>query len=140
MSIIIHYPVLYGKLESVSDIHAHDGAGCDWIRIFRLDDEIEVPASLATNQLGLFGLARRHDATLMLAQHHRDGDAARKGIGTQALTRKTTPSVTPGCFPGEFGHKEVPSGNSRNRNPKETFSRKNDNHCQPEPILAGSIE
>jgi hypothetical protein len=33
-----------------------------------------------TNQLGLFGLARRQDATLMLAQHHRDGDAARKGI------------------------------------------------------------
>jgi hypothetical protein len=54
--------------------------------------------------------------------------------------RKTTLGVPLGCFPGEFGHKEVPSGNSRNRNPKETFSRKNDNHCQPEPILAGLIE
>jgi len=68
-----------------SDIHAHDGAGCDWIRIFRFDDEIEVPAPLATNQLGLFGLARRQDATLVLAQHHRDGDAARKGVKAQAL-------------------------------------------------------
>jgi len=69
-----------------SDIHTHDGAGCDWIRIFRLDDEVEVPAPLTTNQLGLFGLARCHDATLMLTQHHRDGDAARKGVETQALT------------------------------------------------------
>jgi hypothetical protein len=69
----------------LSDIHAHDGAGCDWIRIFRFDDEIEVPAPLATNQLGLFGLARRQDATLVLAQHHRDGDAPGKGVEAQAL-------------------------------------------------------
>jgi len=68
-----------------SDIHAHDGAGCDGIRILRFDDEVEVPAPLAINQLGLFGLPRRHDATLVLAQHHRDGDAARKGVEAQAL-------------------------------------------------------
>jgi hypothetical protein len=68
-----------------SDIHPHHGAGCDGFSLFRLDDEVEIPPSLATNQLGFFGRARRNDAALMRSQHHLDGDATGKGVEAQAL-------------------------------------------------------
>jgi len=68
-----------------SDIHAHDGAGWNWVRIVGFDHEVEIPASPATNQLGFFGFARRHDAALVLASHQRDGDAPGKGVEAQAL-------------------------------------------------------
>lgn len=68
-----------------SDVHAHNGAGCQGLPVVRLDDEVEEPAVFAPYQLRFLRPAGFENAALVIARAHANRDAPIEGIERDGL-------------------------------------------------------